>query len=380
MKIHIFVSRNHGFSFVWVIMLMVLLSILGMALLSVSFAETQHAARSEKQLQTNYIARSGAEAGFKKISILDSQEDIEAFVQSANSLTGLKDNVLGNGEYDISYVVDESGYYIAIVADAVHSQDSAITSRVTLFVQSMIERLDNSGQWTECPKTWRRAANLWNDVNPNVNSELDYTGHAVVITGTPTKSPQNSINESIFRANVLVFRGQDNSGVTFMQQVNTNDISLDAEVIIFEGNVQLRDGSASVFLTCSEDVLGGTLSPWTYHSIVGFEDRDRYFDFIDADDPGEEDEDHPYNTYEFDLSENYGVMLLEGNAKDRYENMILSSGVYYYRNGADLNNLVEDDLIKAASDDPIIDEIYKKYGVPYIKSSINKYFYTDDME
>ncbi|MBK5240153.1 PilX N-terminal domain-containing pilus assembly protein [Clostridium sp.] len=55
-------KNNKGSALIVVIMVMVVMTILGMAMLNISLSETRQASNEDKRLQAHYLARSGAEA------------------------------------------------------------------------------------------------------------------------------------------------------------------------------------------------------------------------------------------------------------------------------------------------------------------------------
>jgi Tfp pilus assembly protein PilX len=55
-------KKNKGSALIAVIMIMVVMTILGMAILNISLSETKQASNEDKKMQAHYLARSGAEA------------------------------------------------------------------------------------------------------------------------------------------------------------------------------------------------------------------------------------------------------------------------------------------------------------------------------
>lgn len=363
---------NKGFTLVWVIIVMLVLSILGVALLSVSMAETRHTMRSEHQIQVDYIARSGVEAGYQKLLGISPRTSVQDLVTAANHLgaSNLINIPLGNGSYSISYLYDPNhSALITIRSEAQHAV-APLASVVTLQVPTNV--IFNANPWTQPPNGWWRASNLWDDVNPDMDGTLDMTGHAVAFSGSPTKSPQNGRNLSVFRANVILFRGVNNSGVTFLQQKNTNDITFDAEIILFEGKVRLRDASKKVSFDLSNTMLNGSLNPWTYGAQVGFEDEGRYNAFIS----GSYDE---YETYNFSEAVSdgvkFGLVHFEAAVEKDGVGTIISPGYYYFAQNTNINQssvIIRDTyepgvaLIRIRNDDPVEDYLeYRRLNSTY---------------
>ena len=373
-----------GFALTWVILIMVVFLILGISVLSVSVSAAKLAARSEGQLQADYVARSGVESGFKKLISIEPKDDIEDLVSAANALPYLANNTLGSGVYDISFHVDADRSEIIIIqSDAVVG---SLTSTVTLRVPTTI-CMASFNPWLEPPDAWWRAANLWDSIDPDADDTLDLTDYGIAFSGSPTKSPQNGKVPSVFRASVLLFRGVNKSGVTFQQQNNTNDITFDAEVIVFQGDLQLRDShsQSEVSLDISDDVLEGEMEfgSWTYDEgaggPAGFEDFDRYLDFIGVakivDDPDYLDALAIYGAYNFTASasgEHFGLVSFEGDVYiDEYGSEVaLPADFYYYRGKANLYQPggidfvdaydADIDFIRVADDDPIREAIASK--------------------
>lgn len=399
--LHSRINNKSGYSLIWVIIVSVVGIILGAAVLSLAMGEVRHAAISERQLQVNNVARSGVEVGFQvlqDISPTSTSTTLIDFVNVANQYLitqGLKTKQVGNGTYTITFIADPTpgSYYILIRSDAIHNSNSAIKNTVDLYVESTLVRTGQMN-WSEPPKSWIRASNLWDGVNPEINIVDDYTGQAVVFTGTPIKSPQNSTDPAIFRASLLYFRGYDkNTHVSFLQQINTNIITLDAEVIILDGKLFLRDLNKSLFLRSSNEVLDyydEDFVPWTFNGSVGFENKARYDNFI-APHVGMHD------SYGFDeTGSKYGLISITADLftsgvykNDLSQPAVVPDGVYFYRDGVNLNNnsplLIgtthrrvggsENDLIIVKTGDPIITAITENQGIRYIRASVEKFMY-----
>ena len=400
---HSRINNKSGYSLIWVIIVSVVGIILGAAVLSLAMGEVRHAARSEKQMQVNYIARSGVEAGFQGIQTLQAKPSIAEFVGQAKSNLSVSNQLLGNGNYTLDFEQDD--VFIKIKSTGVHTSDPNITSNVDLYVETTFGRVGNL-DWVEPPKSWMRASNLWGSISPDVLTTDDLTGKPVVFTGTPTKSPQNDINPSTFRATLLYFRGYDkNSKVSFLQQPNTNEITLDAEVIIMEGRILLRD-TKPLILSSSEKVLqyhDPNFEPWTYGEPLGigpagFENEGRYKAFVEymGPTPG-------FNyaeTYKFSNNASntkFGLISITGQNnlpafndsgvfKDTVDssNRKIADGIYFYRSGVNLNDVnlqiateygSNVDLIRVHNDDPIITALTQNQGTRVFKASTQKYMY-----
>lgn len=381
-------TNNYGYALVWVLITMVVLSILGVGIYTVSFAETNHAVRSERSMQTGYVARSGVELGFKLLGTVGNKNNVDAIVSAANGLTGLNGS-LGNGSYTITYS-QQGGAYIVVNSVANNSSDNSIQSGVSLYVPVEMMSVSGDMNWEEAPKSWKRADNLWDNVNPDSDVDVDLTGRSILFTGAPTKSPQNSKDPSTFRATVMLFRGIDNKGVTFLQQNNTNHISFDTEVMIFEGDIRLREPSKTVKLVISDkvtDITKGNLANWSYDGEVGFEDLDRYLDFIglESEDTGYTEAVAIHDNYEFESGKRYGLVFFDGEIlKDGISGNMLTQGdgVYFFKDGIDLNstpyiigNTVLSNLMIVDSNDPIRNQRQIKQGTIVFHASDEKQLY-----
>lgn len=404
MKINYRVTNESGYSLVWVLIVMMVGTILGTSFLTLAMAETKHAVRSESQMQVNYIARSGVEAGFLTLQTISNSSTAttpEAFTNAANQYlitNNLKTQAVGNGSFTITYIPDPNpnSFFITIESVATHTSNPTIKRTVELYVNSTFLNVPGM-RWVEPPRSWMRASNLNANVDPTLNTDVDLTGSPVVFSGTPTKSPQNSVNPSVFRATLLFFRGFDrNNRISFLQQVNTNQITFDAEVIVLDGRIRLRDNSP-LYLRSSDDVMSDhvpTLVPWTYPGLVGFEVKARYQDFIGG---------APttiYDGYNFpDPSvEKFGLISINateqnvvnsiGVSKDGVQLPIIPAGVYFYRDNININGstplnitnqyTATSDLIRVDPSDPIRDAIANNQGTRYIRASTEKFLYSSD--
>ena len=369
--------RQSGYTLIWVLILLVTLSLLGATILAVSVSETRFSTRSYRRLQTEYAARSGVETGYKLLtSITTPQNSVDALKNQASLLINPAGYDLGDCHYSLLFKLDQTGYYIIIESTAVSKYEPTISSVVSLYVVSKI----SGSEWTDAPKEWARSSNLWDGVVPGNPAT---SGMAISITGTPTKSPQNAVDPSQFQAAVLFFRGLK-QGVTFVQQVNTNEISLNAEAIIFEGGVELREPDVPLILLNDNP---GDLDGWSYEGGAGFENLDVYLNFIDGIPYGydESDYDDPsdkygdlmalHNSYSFDGESVYGLLYLGGPIINSDGNTILTQGYYFYPSGIDLT---KDDLegqMISLLGDPIEEVLSSKLGDLEVLASTKKDFY-----
>jgi type II secretory pathway pseudopilin PulG len=88
------ISNKKGMALPLVLMVMVVLSILGVTLLSVANAETNNSMRQQKKLQAHYIAKSGLEAVTK--NFLKNPKQLKTALEAGNPITGeIKSGVPG---------------------------------------------------------------------------------------------------------------------------------------------------------------------------------------------------------------------------------------------------------------------------------------------
>lgn len=382
-----------GYALIWVLIMLVTLSLLGTTLLLVAMSETKHASRSYRKIQTNYIARSGVEAGYKRLLEIKDTTNISALIASANakyqSDFPVNPPELGSCKYTISYAPDASGFYIIITSTATSLATPTIASTVSLYVASKIE----GTSWVEPPKVWSRASNLWDGVDPTDGGDYNQSGNAIVLTGAPTKSPQNSVEPSEFKASALYFRGYNNEPISFLQQINTNDITLNSEVLIFDRGISLRDDAAFILKNDNP----GDLANWSYGGETGFETFNVYENFVDGGSsgiqnlsPAEElqlQTEYEENYYPTSGSAkfkdgHYGLLRIGGPVKNSLGTSILSSSSYpayfYYPSGVNLNSSTDiGGLIPLASNDKILTIFESHMGSPKVVASTNKEFYQD---
>jgi len=359
MKLINFVKNNNGYLLIWTLIVMSVLLILGISILNVTSAEVNHATRSDKQIQVDYIARSGAEDAFDVLNsesqavsesiANESMEDLATYLNNNYSSDWVN---LGSGSYE--YTFDDDSYYpsyLKIISKAKH-QDNKIDSTVSLYV--LPDTIFTEDGWSMPPESWLRAMNLNPDVSPEIEGD-DATGSLVNFSDY-TKSPQNDDDLSTFRATVIRFTGLNNKGVTFEQIKNTNSITFDAEIIVFGGDVYLNDETREVNLGVSEDVLEEKkpIPHLTYEEEVGFEDIDRYNAFVY---PNEIDESE-HGSYGFESDTHYGVVAFGGKIEHKNDGILLNSvstnidlhkvssyDMYFYPHNLDLNSL-DDELVK----------------------------------
>lgn len=378
--------RRSGYALIWVLILLVIFSVLGTTFVFLSMSETKFASRSERQLQAAYVARSGAEIGYELLKTIpeeDAKDSIASFANYADSLYGSTPipRITKFNEspyrYQLTFRSDSPDYMI-IDSTATDARDNSITKTVSLYIEAKI----SGSTWLEPPNSWVRASNLWDNVVPvpgdNTTTAL---GNPVALLGSPTKSPQNSGDPSIFEASVLWFVGKSNSGgVSFIQQPNTNAITFRSEFLIFEGALELNDTKA-IWLEMSNGDPSDC--DWCYTGEVGFENLARLLDFIDEDSiesGGTPSDVYNQVSYEDDYKfENmsYGLLVLEDTLDNtNIGSADLPAGYYFFPSGVNIKNELNR-LIKVDGNvlDKLKSAIADRLGSPRYRSSTRRIFY-----
>ena len=382
---------------IWVLIMMVVLPLLFTALLMFGSNETLNATRSYRKLQTEYVARSGAEVGYKKLinGNVSPQTNIANFVLQANTtLTGLT-GTIGTGQYVITYD-DYSATTVLITSTATNNDDPTITTTVKLYMDTLPYYAPTDA-WSAVPDSWQRSHNMNPDINPYLYPDQDAKNLAVAFTGEPTQSPQNDPDTSIFRATVMQFRGTNNAGITF-RMINTNSLKLISEVILFNGIVEIK-GSDDLLLS-TDGILDSEIPDraWTDQDASGydtdnsgFETRERYFYYIEEDDPQFDTppDEHPYDDYEFPTSagQKYGLVYFAGGVENKDDSDLdIPEGWYFFHTNINLNDPVDitdtytgdiQNLIRINDDDPIDDiTTNEKQGQKLVGAGDTKIIYS----
>jgi len=373
---HIQAKKRSGYVLIWVLILLVVIPIFAVALLSFAMNETLHATRSVKNIQNEFVARSGAEIGFRKLvnGSVAPKNTMGEFVTGANALGGLAGELSGS-----SYTITYSEYNptsVKITSTAINLADNTIQDTVSIYMNTL-PYYEPTDAWSEPPEVWYRSnhLNLWDGIDPDSRPEEDARDMAVAFTGAPTQSPQQG-EPSVFRAAVMQFRGTNNKGITF-RTINTNPVTLATEIILFYGSIEIK-GDGKLILS-TDGVLNAAIPgrEWTDqdatgydNSASGFETRERYFYYIE-DDPNDYDPEepvpedlHPYDTYQFeDSGSKYGLLYIDGLIDNKDNSKDIGGGWYFFKNGIDLNSHLqivdqynssdEPDLINITDSDPI---------------------------
>ncbi len=352
-------NSRRGSALAFVLIITAVLAVLGTAILGLSLAETNHATRSQKQVQIQYIARSGVEVGYEKLIAAApslANPNFDTLLSNANALPNLVNQILGTGNYSIQYekYPVTNPQFIKIRSASASSGSPVVSDQVTLLVAIST----GFQSWFPAPDAWVRAMNLWGDVNPS-NPGEDMLGKGIQFIGTPSKSPQSG-TPSLFRASVIKFTGMNGDGDTFWLQPQTNDVTFDAEVMLFGGRILMRHDDGNLILKISDEtVSNNTCPPWTSAIPAGFENRDRYIEYCQLiPNPGAYYDSHLAGEFSPHSPTKFGLVHFEGDVIDdsHHANVLIHSGWYYYPNNVNLNSSnPEADLIEIHSNDPIIE-------------------------
>ncbi|MGM0395605.1 MAG: hypothetical protein ACQEP4_00950 [Bacillota bacterium] len=368
-----------------VLVVFMVLFILGMALLSLSLADAKQATWQNNRVQAHYLGRSGVHYG---LELLDDElinpytGDMLQLVQVLESKVSNPYEIPGVGTFTVDF---EPGLYtgeLRIISEGTTYGQISTSKTVTYS-----RELGNNYSYTNPAGEWLTGINLDKGINP-LTLNKSFLGHAVMIESKNSKStiqsPKGSSNPSTFQASVVVLR--DYQGQSLRQITNSVDLTFDAELIFFNGYIELNTTNDDVILTISDDImnqgttdnynvnypnptgtLGGTpgRSPaaldYNYPSdysgyLYGFENFERYKAFIGdpSIDPGDYRNDDLLN---FKSAIPYGIVKLGGGIIDSSGNTVLVKntvkGYYYFPNGINLRSGTGD-LIAIPDDDPIV--------------------------
>lgn len=104
-------NKRKGSALVMVLIIMLVLSILGTAIMRVAVAENNFAKRNEDRLQAYYIARSGAQA-IAEYMIKDNYNDADAFIGKESE----PNSQVGGGEFKVSVSKDPSNGEVSVTS------------------------------------------------------------------------------------------------------------------------------------------------------------------------------------------------------------------------------------------------------------------------
>lgn len=354
-------KKNKGSALISVLIIIVVLTLLGTALLNVSFADAKHADIQDDKTQAHYLGRSGLYVGAKILQdtlICNEFIDLQALVDDLNNQITL----LPTGSYSITNVGTFALSFenigngkMKIVSIGSTESISPSSDKVTLTIDILppMSMLLN-------PDEWINGINLIKAIGKDKN----YLGSGVTLESKPIQSPQGTDQASIFQASIIYFR--DHGGYSLRQVTNSVPVTFDAEIVFFESGTMLNKTGDPIYLTISSDVLNyrannsGILSQ--YAPAVGFEDYNRYLDFIMSYTVDR----HSSYSAQFLTGINYGVVYFGGdivadvggnNTIKKYD-----KGWYYYKSGINLHQIQEGELISIPEDDAIINAIKNMFS------------------
>ena len=110
-------TNKKGSALVIVLLIMVVMSILGTAVLRIALAETKFASHQEDKIQAYYIARSGAQATAEYM-IKDANNDAHEFIEPESDLeSGLRGSgLIGGGDFEVTVSGDIANNVVNIVS------------------------------------------------------------------------------------------------------------------------------------------------------------------------------------------------------------------------------------------------------------------------
>lgn len=369
---------KRGMAIPIVLLIMVVLLIFSLALMGSSLAETKFAVYQNQQVQSHYLARSGVQLGYERLATLTD-------TGYEGTLDELVDDLNGSGAYDAANpekidVVSTDKYAdlyfemigrdIKIVSKGVVNTGSNIADVVTLTVRMNISLLNSTR-----PSEWYNGTTL---AHSNTTS---YIGKGVPLyasennNNSPTHFPSNQ--ESWFQATIMKFL-EDRNGVSLAYNGTTDTTNFDAEIFIFDGDVELngvlsKRGPLNLLLSqivaenkiSNEDNVLYVEDESLHASLaagVGFENQiyyeyyvgevyARYADYV----PLFEHED-PADTST--PLRRYGVVVFDGDLKYGSTAQSVGNDYYFFPDGINLSDPTQlSRLIRIYSDDPIRDQI-----------------------
>lgn len=385
------IRRNEkGAALPTVIMVMLVLYLLGIALLSVSSADVNHATVQYNKSQAHYLARSGVYIGLEELANKlagDIYQDLDLLVSELNSdMAALNPvSVPGRGTFSITYE-RYSGSEIKIRSIGTGTGSPASSDLVTLRV-----RMGTPASIHNFPDAWYAGINLVK----GISTANTYLGSGVMLEGNPTSSPMGSGgNNSTYQASIFYFtenikkNSPSDSYISLRQVTNSVSLTFDGEIIFFVGRVNLNGQPYNltpgptvkdqIYLSLSEEAAydkvsnSGSILYVTDTAVrsqliaeggtagVGFESK-TYYDYFREGKPGDY-----HNTYNFEENTRYGLVYFGKNLYTSTNTAKLpsGSGYYFFPSGVNLKmpaaNLI-DKLIAIDPDDGIIKALEDKF-------------------
>lgn len=379
------ILNNKGSVLVTVIIIMVVSTTLGLALLNVSFSETKHSVLQEKKIKAHYLARSGVNVGLEVLkNKTPYNKDIQDLINELNNWASdsasfdFPAQINTNEEFTLTFELIGSRE-IKIIAEGIVRGKNVVKEVVTLRVK-MLTSLLTGGKAEE----WYVSHNSHNLKHSNNldNGGYTYLGKGVLLEGkgnSSTHFPSNAGGEgalSTFQASIMQFI-KNNNNISLAYSGRVQDTRFDAEIIIFDGAIRIPNNNLNLYLSLSETVakdrinnkdsvlyVEDTIVRENIKNGVGFENKNYYNYFIKSSYAH-------YDDYAFQNNTRYGVVYFGGKlAQSANDNQVASAedklpnpgsccmkGYFYYPHDINLNPNKTDlssKLIPIRKDDPII--------------------------
>ncbi len=237
-------GNKRGAALPIVLMVMLVLGLLGVSLWQYSMADTLQVSRDIKHMQAHYVARAGANMGFKVISDLFNSDNKPENIEDLS--TELASRVIqgdiATGNFTVKFHdFDLDSNKIKITSEGVLKTDPSIKDLVVLTV--FLSIFDHVIIDIERPAVWF-GGNSHNALHKAFDNPLPDNG--VILYSTNNQCLQYVQNqENTFLAYSIEFRAQEyskNDTREYSFEVKeSRSISLDAKYIIFKGIVSLED-------------------------------------------------------------------------------------------------------------------------------------------
>lgn len=381
-------KKEKGAALVWVICISLVLMILGSTLLDITLANARQAANYADKNQASFLARSGVDIGLKMLQqkLYDSNDgeaayaDRTALINALNAQAGDRDFVVdGAGSFRLRFqdLSDGTGNMKIIgvgKSDGANGTEDTVTLTLKLSMGSSSNIIENPSDWFSSNGNSLKNMNSQKILRHKVPADTKYIGKMVMLNGgvKPVKYPQGGGEdaESVFRASVIAFKCYKDGIACFSQDSNKLNVTFDAEIIYFGGNVESRGNDIRIM--ASQEVLdrpnNGMLRP-ADNNDMGFNDLQRYLSFVQSyNNSMTADAMKKYwGKYNFDSSYQYGIVCFKKDVDG------IKNGCYFFPsdgiNGLSIihqedrgNVLGYNRLIRINEDDPVIDTLEAMYN------------------
>lgn len=294
-------KKEKGAALVWVICISLVLMILGSTLLDITLINARQAANYADKNQASFLARSGVDIGLKMLQqkLYDSNDgeaayaDRTALINALNAQAGDRDFVVdGAGSFRLRFqdLSDRTGNMKIIgvgKSDGANGTEDTVTLTLKLSMGSSSNIIENPSDWFSSNGNSLKNMNSQKILRHKVPADTKYIGKMVMLNGgvKPVKYPQGGGEdaESVFRASVIAFKCYKDGIACFSQDSNKLNVTFDAEIIYFGGNVESRGNDIRIM--ASQEVLdrpnNGMLRP-ADNNDMGFNDLQRYLSFVQS--------------------------------------------------------------------------------------------------